>query len=207
MSSRWRRTMPTKAGDRGDDLTREIEAKARCADPEALRRRLVELGARRRASGLEHNVVFDTPRGDMGSADRLLRLRRYGKNFLTYKGPRGEPAGIVKSRAEVEVEVSDFAATARLLEGLGYVRAWVYEKKRETWDLDGVQVLLDTLPGIGHYVEVEAASEALVVETFSRLGLSAGQATSLTYLELFQEYLDEKGLDLKEMVFEEKERG
>ena len=199
--------MPTKASDAAGELAREIEAKVRCADPAALRRRLVELGAEPQASGLEYNVVFDTPRGELVSADRLLRLRRYGGNLLTYKGPRSEPAGAVKSRAEVEVEVSDFAAAATLLEGLGYVRAWVYEKKRETWDLDGVQVLLDTLPRIGHYVEVEAASEALVLDTFSRLGLSPGQATSLTYLEIFQEYLDEKGLDLKEMVFEEKERG
>jgi hypothetical protein len=54
-------------------------------------------------------------------------------------------------------------------------------------------------------VEVEAESEARVLEVFARLGLDPADATSLTYLELFQKHLDERGLHLKEMVFEQKE--
>ncbi|MCD6404517.1 MAG: class IV adenylate cyclase [Planctomycetes bacterium] len=177
--------------------------KVLCRDLAKVRSRLAELQAVLEASGTEHNIVFDTPGGDLRKADSLLRLRRYGNAVVTYKGPRGEKGvRAVRSRTEIETEVSDFDAAKMLLESLGYVKTWIYEKRREKWVLGEAEVALDTLPFIGDYVEIEAADEKKVMETFGLLGLSQEDVTPYTYIEIFLEYLDSNGLDFRDLVFE-----
>ncbi len=193
---------PNLANSAGPNA-RETEVKVRCRDLAKVRSTLADLQAVLKASGIEHNIVFDTPAGDLRKADSLLRLRRYGDVVITYKGPRGPKDVTVRSRAEIEIGVSDFDAATALLEGLGYVKTWIYEKKREKWVLgEEAEVALDTLPFIGDYLEIEAADEAKVMEAFGLLGLSREDITPHTYIEIFLEYLDSHGLDFRDMVFE-----
>lgn len=193
--------MSLAESDKGPKPAREIEAKILCRDPDALRARLVELGAEIEASGLEHNVVFDTPEGLLQKRDALLRLRSYAGVVLTYKGPRDDRSCGVKDRAETEVEVSDFDAAESIITSLGFTSTWVYQKRREKWKLGPVEVCLDTLPAIGHYAEIEAPTRREVLDTLGVLGLSEGDITPLTYLEVFKEHLEKRGLEFQDMVF------
>jgi adenylate cyclase class 2 len=186
-------------------MAKEIEAKARCADLDAARKRLTAAGAVLVQSGFERNVCFDTREGELYAADSLLRLRKYGNVVLTYKGPRADAPHAVKSRTEIEVEVDDFDGMSAILEALGFVRVWAYEKKREEWSLAGAKVCLDSLPKIGDYVEVEAASEAGVWALLDRLGIPRGDVTPKTYVEIFREFTGGKDSRLPDMVFEGKE--
>jgi len=185
-------------------MANEIEAKARVESLDEVRSRLGRLGARLVESGFERNIVFDTPDGKLRARDSLLRLRKYVKNMLTFKGPRAGSRP-VKSRREVEFEVSDFDSAAELLESLGFVGAWTYEKRREKWALDDAKVFLDVVPYLGSFVEVEAASEERVMAALDRLGVPKSAITPGTYLELFEEYRRTNSVGDTNMVFREGE--
>lgn len=182
-------------------MPNEIELKARVADLAAVREKLVSLGAASSGSAFEHNEVFDTPQGHLRGADSLLRLRRDGRNVLTYKGPRESKDSPVKNRVEIETQVSDYAAAAAIIEALGYVRVWTYEKRRETWRLGGVEVVLDTLPEIGTYIEIEGSSEDECLDALARLGVDRAAVTPRTYAELFREHIRQTGGKPGDMVF------
>ena len=185
-------------------MAREIEAKARCSDLAAVRKRLAEFGARAIQKGFERNVVFDTPEGTLRSGDSLLRLREYSNVVLTFKGPRRSAADPIKSRDEIEVEVGDFDRTAEMLAALGFVKVWAYEKQREEWLLGDAKVCLDTLPAIGDYVEVEAPEEAEVRSVLAKLGVDERDVTPHTYAEIFREFAGATGWEIPDMVFQDK---
>jgi len=182
----------------------EIEAKARCGDLDAVRATLRALGARLAKSGFEHNVLFDTPDGSLQAADSLLRLRKFDKTVITYKGPRAERKP-VKSRLELEVEVSDFDTAAAIFEGLGFRRAWTYQKRREEWTFRGAKICLDEVPDIGGFVEVEGGAEGEVVAVLGELGISMSDVTPQTYVEIWKEHTRYSGGRLEDMVFHDKE--
>ena len=186
-------------------MAREIEAKVKCTGLAAIRRRLVELGARRVRSGLERNVCFDTPESALYAGDSLLRLRKCGPTVLTYKGPRANAGDKVKSRVEIEVEVGDFEAMRELLAALGFVKVWAYEKKREEWKVGKTKICLDTLPRMGTYVEVEGKSEGELMRVLRKLGIARSDATSRTYAEIWRDFV--KGTDwrIPDMVFDRRE--
>lgn len=170
----------------------EIEVKVRVEDHEPVRRRLIDL----RASGgeLTHelNVFFDTLDGKLRSARRGLRLRRsqYAGGcsvVLTCKGPADGPEQGVKTREEIEVRLpADGGAEAMtaILGRLGYVPTLSFEKRRETWHLAEAEVVLDTLPKLGLFVEVEAADAGRVREVLSWLGLGQAESVAESYLAM-----------------------
>jgi adenylate cyclase, class 2 len=165
----------------------EVEVKYRLTgsdEHERLRRRLTELGAVAAGSGDEQNQLYDRPDRSLGAHGQVLRLRVVDGGpgaKMTFKGPASFD-GMVKSRREIEFSVSDAAGAAALLEALGYVPAVRYDKHRETWRLDDVEVTLDTLV-IGHFCEVEGPAERITAVA-AALGLREDQAESSGYPSL-----------------------
>jgi predicted adenylyl cyclase CyaB len=168
----------------------EIEIKLALPGLAAMERKLQDLSASPQAVLFETNIFFDWPDARLKSADQGLRLRieeRLGKLGppivrLTYKGPR--QAGELKTREEIELLVDDAGAAEALLTALGLTRVLVFEKLRRAWCLDECAVTLDTLPGIGDYVEIEGPSEVAVQEARKKLSLQEVPAVRRTYLEL-----------------------
>src|SRR5439155_26546781 len=106
-----------------------------------------------------------------------LRLRRNrdestGEDtyVITFKGPVA--AGDLKVREEIELTVDSRRNTIDLLARLGYRVELSFEKRRETWTLDGCKVELDELPQIGRFCEVEGPDEATVNRVRETLDLS-----------------------------------
>lgn len=178
----------------------EIEAKFRCRDVAALRRRLRDSGATCAGQVCEHNEIYDTPQGTLRTTDCGLRLRvatpladsadgpptattpAAPRVTLTYKGPRSADA--LKSREELETTVGDADAMRTLLARLGYVPRVVFEKRRETWHSGGATIELDELPRLGHWIEIEAGAAATVESVRAMLGLTNEPLVSETYVEL-----------------------
>lgn len=182
-------------------MSEETEVKLRVGDLDLVRQKLRALGAVQGFCGLERNVVFDVADGRLRNADELLRLRSYESSVLTYKGPR-RGKGAVKTRSEFEVEVSDAGEAERLLAALGYKRTWVYEKIRGLWRLGDVSIMLDRLPHLGEFVEVEGPGALEVGEVVGRLGFSDDDFVWQTYAELFGEYLARQNEGFRDLVFE-----
>jgi adenylate cyclase class 2 len=175
-----------------DDGPREVESKYRLGGPaahDALRARLVALGARRGAVEQERNVLFDRPDHSLRAADRVLRLRVLDggpAGRLTYKGP-ADYAAAVKSRTELEIAVDDCRIAHALLEALGYVPSLEYPKERETWYLEGAEVALDVLP-FGTYCEIEGL-RAVIPRLAAALGLPDAAAEAAGYPTLMARHL------------------
>ena len=182
----------------------EIEAKFQLATPQPLRQRLRRHGARIRSHVLEVNRLFDTFDRRLGRADRGLRIRTcktltvdaadQPTAVLTYKGPR-RPAeappsdrrpgkSALKSRAELETMVADAAILADILAQLGYREVVRYEKRRETWRLGTCEIMLDELPQLGWWLEIEGPDAATIEEMRRALGLSDTPMVPTTYVEM-----------------------
>ncbi|MFL6337336.1 MAG: class IV adenylate cyclase [Pyrinomonadaceae bacterium] len=161
----------------------EIEKKYRLTNELVgpLRRRLKSVGAEGRGSAeFEENVIYTGP--GLDPARRVLRLRRKGERAIFTFKERDSGESPVKRQREEETEVADAGALAAILEALGYRPALVYEKRRETWRVAGVEVVIDELP-FGLFVEIEG-EEARILEVEKLLGLDAAEAEHAPYPEL-----------------------
>ena len=155
----------------------EIEAKMAVDSFDPVRARLRSVGARRMGERFEVNTFFDTEARSLLAAGEGLRVRMERdvatgreRNVITWKGP--VQTGALKSREELEFEVGSRDAAVALLGKLGYARTLEFEKRRELWRLGACEVVLDELPGLGKFVEVEGPDEAAVMSARERLGLA-----------------------------------
>jgi adenylate cyclase class 2 len=180
---------------------KELEVKFYLADLPALQRRLEACGAQLVQPRVhEINLRFDTPNQALQRSFQVLRLRQDAAAHLTYKGPGVINAG-VRERVELEVTVSDFAATQALLEALGYQVSVMYEKYRATYDLAAdLHVTLDEMP-YGHFAEIEGPDGATIQAAAGQLGLDWERRNLDSYLVLFDRVRLALGLTCQHLSF------
>jgi adenylate cyclase class 2 len=176
----------------------EIEAKIKVEDFEAVRRRLMQSGARRVGAVLETNSFFDTPAGTLVAADKGLRLRRTRdlttseEHFIiTVKGPQRQ--GPFKSREEAEVNVDNGDRAADVLKALGFVPTLTFEKRRESFELGGCKIELDELPILGRFVEIEGPGEDAIARVRETLGLAERPPIKTGYIGMLAKHLRDTG--------------
>ena len=118
----------------------ESEIKLEVATPEEARAALARIGAERvRPRHFEDNLIFDDAASSLLGSGQTLRLRRTDAGgVLTHKGPRRDREG-VKTRPERETAVADADALQAILEAMGLVPMFRYQKYREVyhWDARG----------------------------------------------------------------------
>ena len=169
----------------------EIERKYLHIDLQSLRQKLVDCGAHCLGAHFESNRVYDTAEGGLVGGGQLLRLRTQQwrdktRHLLTLKLPATHNGGF-KMREERETEVADGAVMHSILEGLGYRVAARYEKIREPWHMDTVEVELDVLP-FAEVVELEGRAQD-IESVERRLNLDNAEISTKSYHELHQEWL------------------
>jgi adenylate cyclase class 2 len=188
----------------------EIEAKIRVADPQALRRRLIERGLRAGETVFEVNRLFDDAGGSLRARGSALRLREEfrasdgtpGRVLLTYKGPRAESR--MKRRPEAEVTVGAAGPLVEILVPLGLAETFRYEKRRTPFHGGPCEVVLDEVPHLGHFAEIEGPTEAAVQAELERLGLADEPLVRPGYVALLTAHLEGQGRDAARAVFEER---
>ena len=165
----------------------EIEIKSYCDDRAPVVEKLKAMGARPAGSEKELDLYLNHPGRDFKDTDEALRLRRTGgRVIMTYKGPKIGTAA--KTRLEEEVAVSDFEKALAILKNLGFVEFGSVTKMRDVYRLGEMEVCLDTVEGVGRFVEIEmkgSERERIEQELFrvaGRLGLERFERRS--YLEL-----------------------
>ncbi len=167
----------------------ETEIKIEVPDVDVIRRRLSELGATFLNVVDEDNRYFKR-RGKLSKRSESLRLRNDGRSRLTWKG-RTRIDRHVTARPEIEIEVSDFDLTIELLARLGYEQEEQLTKHRETWQLAGVQVMVDTLD-FGTFVEIEGPPD-MVRDVSAQLNLDLTAGLHKSYRQL---RLERSGVDV-----------
>jgi adenylate cyclase class 2 len=172
----------------------EVELKVR-ASHDVVRERLDALDAERVDAVTQVDTYYDAPHRDFAETDEALRIRREERDGesttrVTYKGPLVEAAS--KTRKEVETGVADADRFDDILAALGFSPAAVVEKERERYALDGYTVTLDTVAGLGEFVEIEREAPEAEVETVREgavarlrdLGLDPDDQIRTSYLGL-----------------------
>jgi adenylate cyclase class 2 len=168
----------------------ELEIKVPCQDMDVLEIRLREMGGRRVEDLDQEDVYFSHPQRDFGVTDEALRLRKEDhRSRLTYKGPKLDQD--TKMREEIELGVEDPSLMSQLLQRVGFRPFLRVAKRRRVYELQGVQVCLDRVEGLGDFVELEYPGDNLVqgrerlMDLKRRLGLEGTERRS--YLELLLE--------------------
>ncbi len=154
----------------------EIEVKFLDIHKEALEQKLLSFGAVKVGDYNYRRKVFDFPDGRLDKDGGWIRLRDEGEQItLTYK----QRFGVASSKEllgggmnELEVKVSNFEETEKILAAIGLVELIYVENKRTRYTLDGVEVDIDTWPLLDPHVEIEGKSWDAVQAMALKLGLN-----------------------------------
>ena len=162
----------------------EVEVKFLVDDLTLFRQNLLAEGAELIKPRIyERNVRFDTADEGLLQKWQLLRLRQDSIVRVTFKGPSAaDMESEAKVREELEVQVSDFETMASIFQRLGFQPLQIYEKYRETFHLDGIEIVLDELP-FGNFIELEG-EEAQIKSMAGFLGLQWENRILHNYLAL-----------------------
>jgi adenylate cyclase, class 2 len=178
---------------------KETEIKFWIEDLKALERTLRANGFRRiTPRAHEFNTLYDLPGGVLHKRGELLRLRKYGKSsILTHKAK--SKAGRHKSRVETETQVANGDTMATILDALGFLPSFVYEKFRAEWTDGKGQIVLDETP-LGNIAEIEGPPRWIDI-TARNLGVKPRKYVTSTYAELFFDWKWKTKSPAKEMTF------
>ncbi len=174
----------------------EVEQKFPIADAADAERRLADLGAAIGPAVEQSDMYYAHPVRDFARTDEALRIRRVGpESYITYKGSKIDPA--TKTRREIELPLAGGDASHRwgeLLEAIGFRPVAEVRKHRRSgklnWQGHHVEIALDHVEPLGHFVELEITAEEAQVEAArqalasltAQLDLGPGERRS--YLEL-----------------------
>lgn len=105
---------------------------------------------------------------------------------------------------ETEMEVPSIEEANSMLEQLGFAFRNYQEKYRTTYDIDGVEVDIDSWPLIPTYAEIENDSDELIQGTIKKLGLQNHEVVSCNTADVYKRY----GIDIykfRELRFSQRE--
>lgn len=161
-----------------------------------IRAKLTQLGARWEKAIQQADHYFAHPCRDFRKSDEALRLRRVGDdNVITYKGPKLDTT--TKTREEIELSILPGAEGLQqfqtLLERLGFVHVYVVRKTRLpgclSYEGGEVHLALDTVEGLGDFLEIEVLAQKESLDTAKRSLESLGKTLELSITER-RGYLD-----------------
>lgn len=138
----------------------EIEKKYRlnAEQHEQVLANLAKIGAEFVGEDFEENTLYGG--GILDDKRAVLRVRKKGsKTVLTYK-KRVQNDTDIKHQTEFETIVESTEEIENIIAHLGFTKALVYEKRRKTWRLRDVEIMLDELP-FGLYMEIEGSRAAI----------------------------------------------
>jgi adenylate cyclase class 2 len=183
----------------------EIEVKFILDDPDAVRSHLLQLGAVSHGRHTELNIRLDDDQHNLSKRLTVLRVRHITasnqvSSVLTVKTPAQSSDPALSTRREIELSVGSGPEMIAALEVLGFKPYLSYEKRREIYSLDDVEVVIDELP-FGWFVELEGKEET-IRELSRRLNFDLAESLSLSYAECCQIVRQKLGLSTTEITFE-----
>lgn len=176
----------------------EYEVRILEIDVPKMRNKLEELGAKKRGTYFQKRYVYEFNPHIEG---KFIRLRTNGeKTTLTIKHHYDRQK--IGGTSELETEVEDFDTMHKILQELGYKPQCYQENKRETYDLNGVEIDLDTWPRIPTFMEIEAQDKETVLAYADKLEVTSYPMTTEDAKHVYLKY----GIDLDaidNLTFEE----
>jgi adenylate cyclase class 2 len=147
----------------------EIEARFLGIDEEVIMQKLKEAEAEDHGPDMLEEVIFyDKDLKWKAEGKRFIRIRKNREGVrLTYKHVKSES---IDGTEEIEISIDSLEKGEALLDRLGFVAFRHQQKKRHSFELDGVKIDIDTWPRIPPYVELEGPSEEEIRKVAEKLG-------------------------------------
>ncbi len=171
----------------------EIEAKFLEVDITALEAKLESIGATKIGETLARITCFDYPNYSLRDNNAWVRLRtEFNQTTLAYKERLGvssqDSSKNDEGMKEVEVTVSDFDTTKKMLFAIGMIEKFSQEKKRIRWQKGDVEFDIDTWPLTPSYLEIEGTSWESVEKATKELGLDYSKHLRCSAHNVFLKY-------------------
>ncbi|RMF03147.1 MAG: CYTH domain-containing protein [Bacteroidetes bacterium] len=147
-----------------------VEIKARCAETDRIRQILAAHQADYRGTDHQIDTYFIVPYGRL-----KLRQGNIETNLIHYQ--RDDQAGPKASQVQLYKPADSEALKAALSTALGIKT--IVDKQREIYFIDNVKFHLDSVQGLGHFVEIEA------IDFTGQIGHIRLEQQCTLYLELF----------------------
>ncbi len=146
-----------------------IELKARCSNPERIRKILMDHGAEYRGRDHQTDVYFNVPNGRL-----KLRKGDIENSLIGYE--REDYAGAKQSNVHLFKTEQNTALEEILRVALGI--KVIINKQRDIYFIDNVKFHVDEVEGLGSFVEVEA------IDTEGNIGRNKLQEQCNHYREM-----------------------
>ena len=155
-------------------MKNEIEATFLSVNKDSMRTRLIEAGFELKTPEyLMRRKTFDFSHIAPGK-NKWGRVRQESdKVTMTIKEIRGTS---INDTYETELIVNDFNIATDFFEACGVHAKAFQENMREVWKRDGVEVTIDTWPGLNPFIEIEGANQNIVREISDELGFNFEEA-------------------------------
>ena len=144
---------------------REIEVKARLRDREGIMKKLTELGCTFGDSITQKDTVYVENVGSLGiflANSIFLRIRETPDVVLftiKYNQDKSQNGKAEIMPLEHEVTVSSAAEIQEMIRLMGYTEALCINKIRQSANLNGWEICIDEVEGLGAFIEVEKLAE------------------------------------------------
>jgi len=155
-------------------MKKEIEATYLSVDKENVRKKLRAAGfALQTPEYMMRRKTFDFSRVAPGR-NKWGRVRQEAdKITMTVKEVRGSG---INDTYEIELVVNNFDTACDFFEACNIPAKAYQENMREVWKRDGVEVTIDTWPGLNPFVEIEAETEEVVRKISGELDFNFDEA-------------------------------
>ncbi|MDQ3065057.1 MAG: CYTH domain-containing protein [bacterium] len=133
-------------------------------------------------------VVYDYEDLRLDKQAAWIRIRQEANKItMSFKQRQAET---IEGMKEIEFEISDYEAACQFMESIGLKQKATQETRREVWQLENCEIMLDEWPWIPAYVEVEGSSEASVRKVSNILGFYYENAVFDSTDGIYQNYFD-----------------
>ncbi len=126
-----------------------VEIKARCNDPEKVRRYLLDHNATFKGVDEQTDTYFNVPNGRL-----KLREGNIENNLIFYE--RDNQQGPRKSHFHL-IKIEDAKGLKEVLSKSNGIKT-IVRKKREIYYISNVKFHIDEVPGLGSFAEIEAGN-------------------------------------------------
>ena len=175
----------------------EVELKYPVDSHDKIRQQLSALESTPKGISDHVDEYFNQSLLDFAGKDFALRIRSQANTHtLTYKGPNLDKRAKIREEIELNLNTKDKEKFRNMLFGMGFHSVALVSKQRDSitlrWQDQDVEICLDTIDGVGQFVELE-----LVVESKAQLGAAkatleelakefaiSSEPTTVSYLEM-----------------------
>jgi adenylate cyclase, class 2 len=161
-------------------------------------KKIENLGAQKVGEFFQRRYTYDfNPKIN----NKWIRLRTNGdKTTLAIKEIFDKNS--IGGNRELEIEVSDFEKTNKILLELGYKYRNYQENFRVIYKLDNIEFDIDSWPLIPKYVEIEGKNELEVKKIIEKLDLDKNKITNYDVTSIYSEIYNIDILNIDILKFE-----